>query len=70
MSKSQSIDQIMEKIIKTFTPSEVEEKRIRTRFRKYDKTELEHLYKNFEIFGVEAVLECMVSQEKEKSEDI
>lgn len=50
---------LMEKIQTCFSPTAEEIKIIEDRFSLYDDTQLIHLERNFEVFGVNAVVECL-----------
>lgn len=50
---------LMEKIQTCFSPTAEEIKIIEDRFSLYDDTQLMHLERNFEVFGVNAVVECL-----------
>lgn len=60
MEKTNRYLQIMKRIDDVFTPTLEERKRISQRLSKMDEKELENLYHNFELMGIDKVLECMM----------
>lgn len=60
MEKTDRYLQIMKRIDDVFTPTLEERKRISQRLSKMDEKELENLYHNFELMGIDKVLECMM----------
>lgn len=60
MEKIERYLQIMKRIDDVFTPTLEERERISQRLSKMDDKELENLYHNFELLGIDKVLECMM----------
>ena len=60
MEKTERYLQIMKRIDVVFTPTSDERERISQRLSKMDEKELENLYHNFELMGIDKVLECMM----------
>lgn len=52
---------LLQRIKGCVSPSEEELVAIEKRLKQYDDVELIHLEKNFEVFGIEVILECMCS---------
>ena len=52
---------IVDRTIQCFTPTEHELHMIENRLKQYSNDELKHLEANFTTFGVDAILECILS---------
>lgn len=60
MEKIERYLQIMKRIDDVFTPTLEERERISQRLSIMEEEELENLYHNFELLGIDKVLECMM----------
>lgn len=60
MEKTERYLQIMKRIDDVFTPTPEEREHISKRLSKLDQEELDNLYRNFELMGIDTVLECMM----------
>lgn len=59
MSKDACYHEIMDRIKVLFTPTKEEEERLSRRLSQLDETELENLCHNFDLMGIDTILEYL-----------